>query len=112
MHLLNRAYVAPVLREPIVIDPARLAAYAGRYSVSPQRVATITSRGDCLMVQLTGQSGVAASMETEIFPVSNTDFFARDSHAVVAFDLAPDGTPSALMLYGYYDQFGTLHRIP
>ena len=106
MHLLNRAYVAPVLREPIVIDPARLAAYAGRYSVSPQRVATITPRGDCLMVQPTGQ------METEIFPVSNTNFFARDSHAVFAFDLAPDGTPSALMLYGYYDQFGTLHRIP
>jgi D-alanyl-D-alanine carboxypeptidase len=106
LHLLNRAYVAPVLREPIVIDPARLAAYAGRYSVSPQRVATITPRGDCLMVQLTGQ------METEIFPVSNTDFFARDSHAVVAFDLAPDGTPSALMLYDFDGQFGTLHRIP
>jgi hypothetical protein len=91
--LLNPAYIAPVLREPIAIDPARLAAYAGRYSLSPQRVVTVTPRGDCLMMQVAGQ------MNTEIFPVSDTDFFARDSHATVAFELAPDGTPSALLLY-------------
>ena len=92
-HLLNPAYIAPVLREPIAIDPARLAAYAGRYSLSPQSVVTVTPRGDCLMMQVAGQ------METEIFPVSDTNFFARDSHDVVAFELAPDGTPSALLLY-------------
>ena len=106
LHLLNHAYIAPVLREPIVIDPAQLAVYAGRYSLSPQRVATVTPRGDCLMVQLTGQ------METEIFPVSNTHFFARENHDVFAFDLAPDGTPSALMLYGFDVQFVTAHRLP
>ena len=67
---------------------------------------TVTPRGDCLMVQLTGQ------METEIFPVSSTNFFLRDNHAVVAFDLAPDGTPSALMLYGDHGEFQTAVRIP
>jgi hypothetical protein len=94
-----------VLREAIAVDPARLAAYAGRYSLSSQRVVTITPRADCLMVQLTGQ------METEIFPVSDTNFFARDSHAVVAFELAPDGTPSALLLYSN-GQFRRAVRIP
>lgn len=106
MHLLNRAFIAPVPREPIDMDTARLAKYAGRYSLSPQRVVTVTPRRDCLMVQLTGQ------METEIFPVSDTDFFARDSHAVVKFDLAPDGIPSAIVLYGFDGQFETAHRIP
>lgn len=104
-HLLNPAYAAPVLREAIAIDPMRSAAYAGRYSLSPQRVVTVTPRDDCLMMQLTGQ------METEIFPVSDTNFFARDSHAVVAFEFAPDGTVSALMLYSS-GQFGHAVRIP
>ena len=75
------------------MDAARLAAYAGRYSSSPQLVITVTPREGCLMMQATGQ------METEIFPVSDTNFFVRDSRAVVAFELDLNGTPSALLLY-------------
>ena len=104
-HLLNPAYMVPAVREPIDMDPARLAAYAGRYSLSPQRVITVTPRQNCLMMQAAGQ------METEIFPVSDTNFFTRDSHDVVAFELDPNGTPSALMLFSN-GQFRRAVRMP
>jgi hypothetical protein len=38
-------------------------------------------------------------METEVFPVSTTNFFARDSTAYVAFDPPSDGSAPALLLY-------------
>jgi hypothetical protein len=34
-----------------------------------------------------------------IFPVSATNFFARDSNAYVAFDPPSDGSAPALLLY-------------
>ena len=43
-HLLNLKFIAPALREPIDMDRARLAAYAGRYSSSPQLVITVAPR--------------------------------------------------------------------
>jgi D-alanyl-D-alanine-carboxypeptidase/D-alanyl-D-alanine-endopeptidase len=92
-HLLNPVFMAPPLRHPVAIDPATLAAYAGRYSLSPQAVLTVTPRDDCLMMQMTGH------METEVFPVSTTNFFARDSTAYVAFDPPSDGSAPALLLY-------------
>ncbi|HET6239949.1 MAG TPA: DUF3471 domain-containing protein [Acetobacteraceae bacterium] len=104
-HLLNPAFTAPALREPIDMDPAGLAAYAGRYSSSPQLVITVSPRENCLMMQAAGQ------METEIFRVSDTNFFARDSRAVIAFELDPNGTPSALLLYSN-GQFRRAARIP
>jgi hypothetical protein len=45
------------------------------------------------MMQMTGH------METEVFPVSTTNFFARDSTAYVAFDPPSDGSAPALLLY-------------
>ena len=80
-HLLNPAFMAPALREPIDTDPARLAAYTGRYSSSLQLVITVPPREGCLMMQAAGQ------METETFLVSDTNFVVRDSRAVVAFEL-------------------------
>ncbi len=92
-HLLNTAFVAPELRRQIAIEPATLAAYAGRYSLTPQVVLTVTSRKNFLLLQATGQE------ETDIFPTSETSFFARELPVHAAFELAQDGSVVALMLY-------------
>jgi hypothetical protein len=44
------------------------------------------------MVQATGQD------EYEVFPESDTRFFYRVADAQITFELAPDGTASALVL--------------
>ena len=92
-HLLDPAFKAPAERHPIAIDPARLEAFAGRYSFSSETVMTVAPGDDCLIVQMTGHE------ETEIFPINETYFFARDVNAYVAFDPATDGSAPALMLY-------------
>ncbi len=92
-HLLNTSFVPPALRHPIAIDPARLAAYAGRYSLTPQVVLTVMPRDTFLMVQATGQE------VTDVFPESETNFFAREIPDYVGFELAPDGSARALMLF-------------
>ena len=92
-HLLDPAFRAPVERHPLAIDPARLEAYAGRYSLSPETVMTVAPGDGCLIVQMTGHE------ETEIFPVNESSFFARDVDAYVTFDPAASGSSPALKLY-------------
>jgi serine-type D-Ala-D-Ala carboxypeptidase/endopeptidase len=92
-HLLDPSFMAPAERHPIAIDPARLRAYAGRYSLPSEAVMTVAPGDDCLIVKITGHE------ETEIFPVSETNFFAREIDAYVAFDPATSGSAPALMLY-------------
>lgn len=92
-HLLNPAFMPPAERRPIAIDSARLKAYAGRNSLSPEAIMKVTPGNDCLIVQITGHQ------ETEIFPINETYFFARDINANVGFDPVSEGRAPALMLY-------------
>jgi D-alanyl-D-alanine-carboxypeptidase/D-alanyl-D-alanine-endopeptidase len=61
--------------------------------LTPQFVLTVTPKDRHLMVQATGQD------EYEVFPESDTRFFYRALNAQITFELAPDGTASALVLH-------------
>lgn len=54
---------------------------------------TVTPKAGHLMVQATGQG------EFEVFPESDTRLFYRVVDAQITFELAPDGTASALVLH-------------
>ena len=92
-HLLDPNFPLPALHRQVSIDPPKLAAYAGRYPLTPRFVLTVTPRDGRLMVQATGQH------EQEVFPESDTRFFSRVADAQITFELAPDGTASALILH-------------
>jgi serine-type D-Ala-D-Ala carboxypeptidase/endopeptidase len=92
-HLLNANFPLPTLHRQVPIDPAKLSAYAGRYPLTPRFVMTVTPKDGHLMVQATGQD------EYEVFPESDARFFYRVVNAQITFELAPDGTASALLLH-------------
>lgn len=92
-HLVDPAFPAPVLYRPIAMDAADLAAYAGRYPVTPNFVLIITPRDGYLGVQATAQDEIAA------FPDSKTRFFTRVVDAQLSFELGPDGRATAVTLH-------------
>jgi serine-type D-Ala-D-Ala carboxypeptidase/endopeptidase len=92
-HLVNPNFPLPALHREVPIDPTKLTAYAGCYPLKPQFVLTVTPRDGRLMVQATGQN------EYEVYPESGTRFFYRVVNAQITFELAPDGTSSALVLH-------------
>ncbi len=93
LHLLNSEYKLPRLRVPVSIEPAALAALAGRYALSPSFILTVTPRDGHLMVQATNQA------EYEVFPESDTRFFYRVVDAQLTFHLGADGVASAVVLH-------------
>ena len=92
-HLLNTNFRLPALHRQVSLDPAKLAAYGGRYPLTPKFLLTVTPRDGHLMVQATGQA------EYEVFPESDTRFFYRVVDAQITFELTPEGTASALVLH-------------
>lgn len=92
-HLVSAAFPLPALRRQVVLDPAKLAGYAGRYALTPKFILTVTAEDGRLMVQATGQD------KYEVFPESDTQFFYRVVNAQITFEMAPDGTAVALVLH-------------
>jgi D-alanyl-D-alanine-carboxypeptidase/D-alanyl-D-alanine-endopeptidase len=92
-HLVNPAFPLPALHRTVAIDPADLAAYAGRYAISPRFVLTIRPGDGHLLVQATDQA------ELDMFPESKTQFFCRAVDAQLTFQLDPDGHASGLVLH-------------
>ena len=92
-HLVSSAFPLPVLRRTVPLDPAELAAYAGRYAIRPQFVLTVRPSDGHLMVQATDQA------ELPVFPESKTRFFYRAVDAQLTFELDPDGHASAVVLH-------------
>lgn len=96
VHLINSAYsLAPPTKQhnQIAVDPGILAAYAGRYEISPTFALTVRADGNRLFVQATGQP------EIEAFAESETDFFARVVDAQITFDRADNGVTQSLTLH-------------
>jgi len=54
VHLINRAYALAKLHRQVAVDPAVLAAYAGRYELDPNFALTVRVDGNRLFVQATG----------------------------------------------------------
>jgi D-alanyl-D-alanine-carboxypeptidase/D-alanyl-D-alanine-endopeptidase len=95
MHILNPAIPLneqPQLRSEVEIDTAIYADYVGEYVLAPGAVLTVTTEGDKLFAQLTGQDAF------EIFPESETQFFYKVVDAQITFDVA-DGEVKSLILH-------------
>lgn len=92
-HIVDANFPLPTLRRQVSIDQGKLSAYVGRYPMTPGFVLTVTASDEHLMVQATGQD------EYEVFPESDRTFFYRVVNAQLTFELAPDGTASALVLH-------------
>jgi len=97
-HILTPAYplsrVQPLKdRVAIVLPPATLDRYLGRYQLAPGIFFTLRRDGAHLMAQLTGQSYF------EIFPESETEFFYKVVNAQLSFVTNADGAVTGLVLH-------------
>jgi CubicO group peptidase (beta-lactamase class C family) len=92
-HLINAAYPAPKLRREVPVDPAVLAAYAGRYEISPAFILTVRPDGGRLYIQATAQS------EFEVYAESETEFFYRVVDAQISFAPSEGGVAPSLTLH-------------
>ncbi len=93
MHLINKAFPLPGLRQFLPLDQAKLDRLAGRYAIAPGFVLTVTPRDGHLMVQATGQT------EYEVFPLSELRFAYRVVEAELSFTLGADGLAAAAVLH-------------
>ena len=84
----------PAGRPTVVVEPAVLARYAGRYRLAPDFVITITARGTRgIDLQATGQP------RNRLYASSPTEFFLAGVAASVAFETDSTGTVTALVLH-------------
>jgi CubicO group peptidase (beta-lactamase class C family) len=92
-HLVNAAYPMPKLRREVQVDPAVLAAYAGRYEISPTFILTVRPDGGHLYIQATAQA------EFEVYAESETEFFYRVVNAQITFERPEGGVAPSLTLH-------------
>ena len=88
----GQPYTIPAERTVVTLDPAVLDRYPGKYELAPGFVITITREGTSLMAQATGQG------KFELFPQSETVFFARVTELSATFVKDADGKVSQLMI--------------
>src|SRR5262249_38143319 len=67
-------------RKVVAFDPRKFDKFIGLYQLAPTAIMTISRDGDHFLAQLTGQTKV------EIFPESQTKFFATVVAAQISFD--------------------------
>ena len=81
-----------VPRDPAIarIDARAYDSYLGRYEYAPGLIDTVTREGDRLFVQSTGQE------KEELFPESDTTFFAKGQDWRVVFERGGHGAASFL----------------
>lgn len=94
LSLLNPRFdaVLPKPRLAIVVEPAWLNAYVGRYRLSPTVNITVTSDGGRLFAQLTNQS------RFELFAEARDKFFYKIVEAQIDFDMDGSGRAQRLVL--------------
>ena len=80
-------------RQVVPFDPARFDHYVGYYEFAPNSVMQITRIGGRFFSQLTGQGPV------ELFPESDSKFFATVVAAQISFDADARGRASDLVLH-------------
>jgi CubicO group peptidase (beta-lactamase class C family) len=80
--------------ETVAVAPERLAAYAGRYLVNPDRLLNITLEGGRLFAQPT------QGPKAELFPVSETVFTRQDAPLRLTFAPAAGEAPAKVTYLG------------
>jgi CubicO group peptidase (beta-lactamase class C family) len=86
-------YAMPSERTAIELDPAILERYAGTYQVNPDLTAILTAESGHLYMQAGDQP------QFELFPESETSFFAKVAELQVLFQLDPDGLVTGLVVH-------------
>ena len=74
------------------VDPSVFDEYVGVYELAPNFHITMTREGSRLMSQATGQG------QFELFPESDTKFFAKVTPLTITFEKGPDGQVTHLVL--------------
>jgi CubicO group peptidase (beta-lactamase class C family) len=77
---------------PVGVAAERLAGYAGRYLVNPDRVVNVTAEGGRLFAEQT------QGPRAELFPVSETEFVRQDANVRYTFAAGEGGRHAKLMI--------------
>lgn len=87
----------------VQVDQALLEKYAGEYEIAPDVILTVTAGQGMLFAQPTGQG------KTELFPVAENEFAAKEVNAVLKFIQDDQGNYKILLRQGMVER--TLNRI-
>jgi CubicO group peptidase (beta-lactamase class C family) len=77
----------------VKVDPAILQKYAGSYQIEPDLVVAITAEAGQLFADVPGQA------KFEIFPTSETEFFAKIADIKLHFEVGEDGAVTELVIH-------------
>lgn len=89
---LGDAYDMPVQHTAVEVDPTIYEKYVGRYQFTPEIGLTVTTEEDHLFFQPTNQGRI------EIFPESETDYFAKAVDIQLHFQIDADGNVTGLLV--------------
>lgn len=90
---LYNAEYAPVERKAVQVDPKIFNAYAGEYELAPGFVLRITSEGDRLWMEPTGQA------RGELLAESEAKFFLKGSETLISFVKDASGKVTHLIIH-------------
>jgi CubicO group peptidase (beta-lactamase class C family) len=93
LHLLDARHALHWYRQEATVDPAVFDRYVGRYQMAPDFVLAVTSQGDRLFLQATGQR------RHRLFPEREHRYFLRDVGAQITFEVGADGGAVRLILH-------------
>jgi|CXWL01.1.fsa_nt_gi CubicO group peptidase (beta-lactamase class C family) len=93
LHALEPKFELPVVKKAARITGAMLEDFLGYYELQPEIVIHITSEGDQLFAQLTGQP------KFPVFAESDSKFFFKVVDAQISFMRSADGKVSHLVLH-------------
>ena len=91
--MFEKPLALPKERKAIKLDPKQLQPLVGRYELAPDFTLTVTASAEQLFVQGTGQP------KAEVFPESETNFFAKVVDAQLTFCKDTSGTVTHIVLH-------------
>lgn len=90
--LTGKKFEEPKDRKAVAVDPKIYDSYAGRYELEPGYVLTVRREGNRLMLQPPRQAA------GEIFPASETEYFARGVEVEIKFVKNEQGVVTSLII--------------
>ena len=93
LHLLDTRYRLMWYRTQVPVEPAHLLRLTGRYRLTPNFIFDVTSSGDRLLVQLTGQKTY------RVFPTSDWTFYYKCVGAQLTFEPGEDNRAARVILH-------------
>jgi len=91
--VFGEEYEVPKERVAVEVDPRIYDVYVGQYELAPDLIATVTKENNRLFAQATGQP------KFELYPESETKFFARVADIQVTFVKNEEGEVTQLIVH-------------